>query len=537
MADMATPSASSIATAEPQVADRKAKPERPDEESYKADLAKAEKDHAATMEKMNKIKEKIDLAKPPSKGSAKQQRQQDLRTQLSAIRQQQQGLKSSKGNLQERIRQLDTTLKSRIQEQKNARGRVSFKSVEEVDREISRLEKQVDTGTMKLVDEKKALADISSLRKQRKGFAGFDEAQKGIDDTKAQLSDLRKGLDDPESKALSEKYSSIAKELEEIKAEQDEAYKNINALRDERTKLQSEQQEKYSAIHAIKDAYYSQKKAFRDYEQEAYRARKEKQKSERDNYEKEKRRKIAEKRLEEASELAYMDEILTAEGLIRYFDPSAIGASSASLEPGKFAAQASRTVDDADMKGTRVMKKDQREDDYFAGTGGKKGKKGRKNVGGGTGSAAASSPAGTPSEGGKFNLSIGVIEELAKVNVEPPMSQAGVPDVVEKLKAKLDKWKEDQQRQTKENIAKAQKEIERLESAAASEISSGGSGTGRTKDGARKPTTTNNMVNGDASASAELSQEKDAADDVTKDLKEAKLEDDMDAAVNGKEDE
>jgi hypothetical protein len=75
------------------------------------------------------------------------------------------------------------------------------------------------------------------------------------------------------------------------------------------------------------------------------------------------------------------------------------------------------------------------------GTGGKKGKKGKK----GTASPAPS----TPTEG-KFNLSMGVIEELAKVNVEPPMTQSDVPAVIEKLKSKLDHWKKDQDKKTKE---------------------------------------------------------------------------------------
>lgn len=344
--------------------------------------------------------------------------------------------------MQEKISSLDATLKARIAEQKTARSRVSYKNVEEVDREIQRLEKQVDAGTMKLVDEKKALAEISNLRKQRKGFAGFDEAQSGIDDVKAQISELRKELDNPEAKALSEKYNGIQKELDNIKAEQDEAYKSINSLRDERSTIHAEQQEKYLAMRDIKDQYYKARKAYKEYEDEAYRQRRERQKAERDAYEKEKRRKIADKKLEEASEPAFVDEILTAEGLIRYFDPTAPEASKSLRGPSGFAAEAQRTVDDSNIKGTRVMRKD--EENYFMGTGGKKGKKGKK------GSAAGSTTSSTPSESGKFNLSMGVIEELAKVGVEPPMNQSDVPSVVEKLKVKVEQWKKDQDRKTKE---------------------------------------------------------------------------------------
>jgi len=412
---------------------------------------------------------------------------------------------------------------------------VSFKNVEEVDREIQRLEKQVDTGTMKLVDEKKALAEISSLRKQRKGFAGFDEAQKGIDDVKAQITELRKTLDNPEAKALSQKYDEINQELASIKAEQDKAYSSLSSLRDERSKLHEDQQKKYSSMREIKDQYHKARMAYRDYEQEQYKIRQEKQKAERDAYQNEKRKKVAEKKLEEASEPAYMDEILTAEGLIRYFDPSSPEAAKSLKGPSGFAAEAQRSVDDSGIKGTKLSKKD--EDMYFMGTGGKKGKKGKK------GGAAGTPAPSTPTEG-KFNLTMGVIEELAKVNVEPPMNQSDVPTVVEKLKEKRDTWKQEQDKKTKEvrthpltypspsvtllthiqNIDKAQKEIDRLEAEAHEAPPS--SSTRRTHDSAKKPAQNNQAVNGTPSADAELAQEKDAAADVSEDLKNAKIEDD-----------
>ena len=59
------------------------------------------------------------------------------------------------------------------------------------------------------------------------------------------------------------------------------------------------------------------------------------------------------------------------------------------------------------------------------------------------------SPSATPSEG-KFNLSIGIIEQLAKINVNAPASQADVPAVVKTLQEKLEFWKKDQDRKTKE---------------------------------------------------------------------------------------
>lgn len=383
----------------------------------------------------------MDNAKPNNQDSPTVKKQQELRAELSAIRQKQSGFKSSRSSTQEKINALDANLKARIAEQNNSRGRLSFKSVEEIDNQIARLEKEVDSGTLRLVDERKALTEVSNLRKQRKSFAGLDEAQKGINDIKTQISELRKTLDNPEAKALSDKYGEIQKELDAIKAEQDGVFKNLNALRDERTKLRNEQQEKYTAIRAIKDTYFKARRAYKEYEDEAWRVRRERQKAEQEAFAREKRKKIADKKLEEASQLAYADEILTAQGLIRHFDPaydfSSLGLDEKKDQGSNFRAGVGRTVEAAEIKGMKVVRKDD-EEDYFVGSGGKKGKKGGKKGG------AANV------ESTKFNMNVGIIEDFAKVKIDPPMNQSDVPASVEKLAAKITEWKKNQASKTEE---------------------------------------------------------------------------------------
>lgn len=74
-----------------------------------------------------------------------------------------------------------------------------------------------------------------------------------------------------------------------------------------------------------------------------------------------------------------------------------------------------------------------------------------------------------------------------------------------------------------QNIEKAQKEIDRLEAEAKEPQPS--TSSRRTHDTAKKPATANHAVNGTASAETEVAQEKDAAADVTKDVKKASIED------------
>jgi hypothetical protein len=71
-----------------------------------------------------------------------------------------------------------------------------------------------------------------------------------------------------------------------------------------------------------------------------------------------------------------------------------------------------------------------------------------------------------------------------------------------------------------QNIAKAQKEIDRLEAAEDHQAEHG------SKDTHRKPAQKNQAINGGhVDAAAELEQEKDAVADAEEDLKKASLED------------
>ena len=356
-------------------------------------------------------------------------------SQANEIRQKQAGSKNSRNSKLDQVKRLDEQLRNRIAEQRNARGKVSFKNVEELDREIQRLEEKVNGGMMKLVDEKKALTEVSNLRKLRKNFSQFDDSQKQIDDLRAKIKDLKDSMDDPEAKALREQYTKVQTELDAIKAEQDEVYKNLSGLRDERSKLQAEQQEKFQAIRKLKDEYYAQKKAFEHYEREARQRARERQQAERDRITKERKMERAQKMLAEASDPAYLEEIRRASNLLHFFDPTHHQAEKSPLLADKgLSAQAQRKVDESGIKGTKLVRKEEREDEYLPAV--KKGKKGKKG-----------GPAETSSK--FFNCPPSVIEDCAFINIDPPMNSADVPSVIEKINAKIEHWKADQPEQTK----------------------------------------------------------------------------------------
>jgi hypothetical protein len=289
---------------------------------------------------------------------------------------------------------------------------------------------------MKLVDEKKALSEITNLHKSKKLFAGFDDAQKQIDDLKAKIKEIKDSMEDPEAKTLSERYNKLQAELDAIKAEQDEAYKGLSGLRDERSKLHAEQNEKFHAIKKLKDEYYTQKKAAVAYEREQREKARERQQAERDRIAKERKMERAQKMLEEASDKAYLEEIRRANSLLHFFDPThAVVEKTPLLADKGLGAQAQRKVDASGIKGVALTRKEDREDEYFAPV--KKGKKGKKSGASETTSAKT------------FNCPPAVIEDCAFIGIDPPMSAADVPAAIEKVKAKLEQWIADQPEQTR----------------------------------------------------------------------------------------
>ncbi|KAI2607421.1 uncharacterized protein GGS25DRAFT_495709 [Hypoxylon fragiforme] len=476
----------SVPAAAPAV--EKKKPEKPDADLFNEQLAKAEKEYKDSFAKYNAVKQKVELAvggKNKDNQSPTQKRRQELIAQANEIRNKQGAGKNARTSKLDQIKRLDEQLRSRIAEQKNARNKVAYKSVEDLDRQIESLDKQVNSGLMKLVDEKKALTEISNLRKQRKNFAQFDTSQKGIDELKAKIKEIKDSMEDPEARALSDQYTKIQTELDAIKAEQDEAFKNVNVLRDERSKLQAEQQEKFQAVRKLKDDYYGAKKAFGEYEREARQRARERQRAERDRIEKERKKERAQKLLQEASDPAYLEEIQRANSLLHYLDPSSAPTEKAPLlADSGLGAQASRKVDDAGLKGTRLLRKEDREEDYLPAV--KKGKKGKKSV---------------ATEKG-YKCPPSVIDDCVFLGIDPPMSADDVPGVAEKVKAKLETWKSDQQAQTQRNVEKAKKEIEKLEAEEAADASG---------------TATPNGVNGDKKTD-------DKVEAVTSELKETSLE-------------
>ena len=126
------------------------------------------------------------------------------------------------------------------------------------------------------------------------------------------------------------------------------------------------------------------------------------------------------------------------EKLIAFFDPSSAEAARnarLAVAPRELAAKA--ITDTRQFESKKPMKVLERkgDDDFFVGSGGKK-KKGKK-------------PREDVAETSKIDLKLGVLEELARIDVPVPSSREEVPGVLDALRGKLQHYKDNQDKVTK----------------------------------------------------------------------------------------
>jgi uncharacterized coiled-coil DUF342 family protein len=89
-----------------------------------------------------------------------------------------------------------------------------------------------------LIDEKKALNEISALRRSLKSAAQIDTLESDINSEKEKVEALRKVLDDPEVRSTQVRWDELKKELDGMREEGKKAYEERGALFDRRNELQ-----------------------------------------------------------------------------------------------------------------------------------------------------------------------------------------------------------------------------------------------------------------------------------------------------------
>ncbi|CAG8454943.1 3088_t:CDS:2 [Ambispora leptoticha] len=376
----------------------------------------------------NAINEKINNADRSSASLKKdelREKQSEIRKKRMAKRDE---LKTMSDSLQRKKRDLKMN-KDKVKS--------PYKTTKEIDNQIMKLDKQVEAGNLKIIDEKRILTEISQLNRLKKTVESFDAQQLIIDNEQKAIDELRKTLDDDETDM--QKFNT---EFDQLKNELDE----INVLYDEKKRIReliaSEIERRRDVINA--------RNQFKQQQEEDRRRRREAQKEKREQYEAQRRAEIAARIRENASTPAFENEIYTCDLLIKYFQ-AINGNSKANDQTPVTTSAFSTTIREPDTssntpEGMMLTKKADRNDDYFIG---------KKN------SSKKKSPKDKKST--SFNLDIEILQQLASLKVSIPINVADIGKTIDDLIARKNYYLENQVKVTNENIEKAEAEISALE--------------------------------------------------------------------------
>ncbi|TDL29510.1 hypothetical protein BD410DRAFT_779928 [Rickenella mellea] len=435
---------------------------RPDKAVYDAEQESIKKEIEGVQAKLNELQEKISSA---TGNGVSKDRRAELHSEMDKIRQDQGTSKNSLSKIKDQLQALNENIQKKVKDLNAVKAKVPYKTVADIDARIQQLDRQIESGSMKLADEKRALQEVSQVKRSRRIVEGFQADQATIDNDRATAENLRKQLDDPEMKAVNERAAAIRAELDELKKESDELYGNRQKLFDERgtlkAQLDSLYERKRDSARAYKednDRYWA--KVSEDRAKRAERARAERQ-AEEDR----KKLEIAERLRDEASAPAFQTQIEDCQTLI-----DLLSGKSTSAELKLNGAQ--KTAERSGVTGVPKLelrqidaptdglvarkKKGEDEEAYFVG-GSKKGK-GKKGGAKANGSATEKPTADTS----QLNMPFGTLTALLAMAIPPPSSQSDVPRTIEDLKTKKSWYEANQTKQTAENIAKAEAEIKRL---------------------------------------------------------------------------
>ncbi|KAF9576170.1 hypothetical protein EC968_010293 [Mortierella alpina] len=390
-----------------------------------------------------------------------------LRKRLSELREQQAANKKGKQAKIDELNVLNAALKKKIVDLKALHDKLPFKTSEAVDAQISALTKQVESGKIKLVEEKRFLNEISTLTKSKKSVAAAQAQQVAIDEDKKAIASLREAINDQASSAQSDEYNAIQAQLDEITKAKDEVWKRRNALFDERTRLQKEIEAEYQRKKVVNDEYFA---AIREHskflQEEQVRRREELQQKKLLDLE-EKRLAIAKEERDLAEIPAFQTEIITCDSVYKYLlqfshDQKRMTANVKASE-GLPVQPSGAHIRQADMTahvpaGVMLAKKaDKAEEVFFAYSAKSKKNKALKEK---------------KKETASLTLPLAIVEQLVGLKIAVPTSTADVEKTLDALSQMSSTYKANQAKATDDNKRQAEERIAKLALSAVQSIDS-----------------------------------------------------------------
>lgn len=358
--------------------------------------------------------------------------------ELKALREESRPLQDERKNWAKEAADLRDSIKKRGGELKDAKDKLPFKSIPEIEARIAEYEHQLETGSFRLAEEKQIVMEISKLKKAKKAIQALEAPVAGksqdLGSMKARVDVLQEKI-----KARDGQLDGLRAKIDALSAKLDE----MNGTRATERVSKEERQAQFTKLRAdLDEAYEARRKAYEENKAQraaAYEARLKREvrfKEEARRAEIEERIADLEERIASHNPESLLDKKLAeCNNMISFFSNLSGTGKTCPTEvaESKLAAPVGRTVTATEeIAKLEVVKKDEDDVYFFGGSGKSKTKKGPK-----TTTTTSSSQSST--DIGK--LPMHVLAGLADLNISIPSASEQLPillDALNQIKAALE---------------------------------------------------------------------------------------------------
>jgi uncharacterized coiled-coil DUF342 family protein len=310
------------------------------------------------------------------------------------------------------------------------------------------LEAELTKGSLKLIEEKRVVAEISNLKKARKILETLGSDANTVKNDKEELDRLHAELDTlaPRKDEINKQYDVVKAELKGVEDEKKKDLGSFNELIGKKKELKAQIDTQYNEMRSLRDEFrksndewFHWERAEKERKQNEYREQKKKADSER-------LARAAQRELEDADIPAFTEEINNCNALIKFLQQYTGQTTSSSTTSGSAnAATNARKVDSSLPDGAVALtKKSDREEEFFFGGKSKKGKR--------PATAASSTPTQTTKT---LKIDFVTMDIFFKLKVDVPLTVADAEPAIKAIEEKKAKFLADQKAQTEANKAKA----------------------------------------------------------------------------------
>uniref|UniRef100_A0A7S4W2P8 Nuclear segregation protein Bfr1 n=1 Tax=Alexandrium monilatum TaxID=311494 RepID=A0A7S4W2P8_9DINO len=413
----------------PKPEDEIPKVDSPDKDEYDAKIKKIGEEIEALSGEQRDLQAKIN-----ERSSGKEQffaQKLEFRKQLDALSEQM-------NVFQERKDEINKAVGDKVQEGREMRQQlnkmkksIGYSSESEIDDRIASIEFKLWTDSLTLKEEKKYLQEIQELKRNRPKVSQVNQMEQGLQTfdkgsaLKGDISSINE-----EMFKLREQKRAVSEKLKELTEGRKEQEGDLGDIYTKKADLGKQIAEKVKERNQIRDDFRAAEKDYREYQAKLRSIRVERQNEQRRAWEAEQDAKRKQQKAEKLDEQPHVAEITLIEQTILF-------CKSLTQSKGSDAKEEKKETVIESPEGTQVLlKKEERDEFYFAPTAKKKGKSGKKSGG----SDSSKKPIKHNAE--TFRL-------FDQLKLDAPITTDDIPATLEKLEEKLEfyqakvkKWEE-----------------------------------------------------------------------------------------------